>query len=84
MKQLVEIERTGNAAVKKLRENKLKKGHPFMINSNDLPGYQCYLEYPDGSILLVSITKAARDFTIIRQLSKIEENSVRLRFNLSL
>ena len=83
MKQLQEIERTGNAAVKKLRMNKLKKGHPFMINSKDLPSYQCYLEYPNGSIVLVSITKAARDFTIIRQLSQLEENSIRLRYNLS-
>jgi hypothetical protein len=37
MKQLQEIEKTGNAAVRKLRINKLKKGHPFMINSKDLP-----------------------------------------------
>lgn len=45
------MERTGNAAVKKLRITKLRNGHPFMINSEDLPGYQCYLEYPDGSIM---------------------------------
>ncbi len=83
MNQLQEIERTGNAAVKKLRMNKLRKGHPFMINSKDLPSYQCYLEYPNGSIVLASITKAARDFTIIRQLSQLEENSIRLRYNLS-
>lgn len=83
MKQLQEIERTGNAAVRKLRMNKFRKGHPFMINSKDLPGYQCYLEYPNGSIVLVSITKEARDFTTIRQLSLLEENSLRLRYNLS-
>lgn len=82
MKQLQEIERTGNAAVRKLRLNKLKKGLPFMINSKDLPRYQCYLEYPDGSIELVSITKEAREFTFIRQLSLHEVNTIRLRFNL--
>jgi hypothetical protein len=83
MKQLQEIEKTGNAAVRKLRINKLKKGHPFMINSKDLPTYQCYLEYPNGEIVLVYIKKSARDFTIIHHLSQSEENSIRLRFNLS-
>jgi len=31
MKQLQEIEKTGNAAVRKLRINKLKKGHPIIL-----------------------------------------------------
>lgn len=83
MEQLLDIERTGNAAVKKLRINKLNKGLPFMINSKDLPVYQCYLEYPDGSIVLVSLKKATRDFTLIRKLTKREKNTVRERYNLS-
>ena len=39
-----------NKRIKSLRKEKLSQGLPFMINSEDLPSYQCYLEYPDGSI----------------------------------
>ncbi len=83
MELLKEIERTGNAAVKKLRINKFNKGLPFMINSKDLPGYQCYLEYPNGSIVLVSLKQATRDFTIIRQLTQKEKITIRKKYNLS-
>jgi len=83
MTQIQEIERTGTAAVKRLRIRKLKSGHPFMINSKDLPGNQCYLEFPDGSISLVTIIKPARDFTVIKKLSQIEGNSIRAKYNLS-
>lgn len=82
MIQVTEIERNGNAAVKKLRINKLRKGSPFMINSNDLPGYQCYLEYPNGSIVLASITRFAKEFTTIRELTPQEIDGIKLRFNL--
>ena len=83
MQDIVEIEEKGNAAVKELRLKKLQSGHPFMINSKDLPSNQCYLEYPDGSIQLVTIQKAARDFTIIKTLSQEEINIIRLKYNLS-
>ena len=83
MTRIQEIERKGTAAVKRLRMKKLQNGHPFMINSKDLPGNQCYLEYPNGSMVLVSIVKSARQFTIIRKLSNLEENKIRVRFNLS-
>jgi len=82
MTSIQEIERNGTAAVKRLRMRKLQNGHPFMINSRDLPGNQCYLEYPNGSILLVSILKSDRDFTVIRKLSNQEENTIRARYNL--
>jgi len=82
MTQIQEIERTGTAAVKRLRIRKLKSGHPFMINSKDLPGNQCYLEFPDGSISLVTIIKPARDFTVIKKLSQIEGNIIRAKYNL--
>jgi hydrogenase maturation factor HypF (carbamoyltransferase family) len=53
------IEKKGNDAVRRLRLQKLRSGHPFMINSNDLESYQCYLEYPDGSIKLVLMNRLA-------------------------
>jgi hypothetical protein len=77
------IERTGTAAVKQLRRQKLLKGLPFMINSKELPSNQCYLEYPDGTIQLVSLSKTARDFDLIRELSLRESKKLRLKFNLA-
>ncbi len=75
------LEKKGNDAVKQLRQVKHDKGFPFMINAKELPANQCYLEYPDGKIVLVSITSpAARDFTVIQELSPSEGNSIRERF----
>ena len=77
------IEKVGNEAVQKLRLKKLRSGHPFMINSKDLEPNQCYLEYPDGSIHLVYLKNAAKEFTVIRTLSPSEELSLRSRYGLS-
>ncbi|CAN5671829.1 hypothetical protein BH11BAC1_BH11BAC1_19240 [soil metagenome] len=83
MKGKSEIEVIGNNAVRKLREQKLKSGFPFMINTKNLPSNQCYLEYPNGSIAIVSIVKSARDFTVIRKLSNTETNAIRIEYNLN-
>ena len=77
------IEKKGNEAVQKLRLQKLRSGHPFMINSKDLEPNQCYLEYPDGSIQLVFLKNAAKEFTVIRTLSTSEEQSLRKKHGLS-
>jgi hypothetical protein len=53
-----------------------------MINSNDLPRNQCYLEYPDGKITLVSFSRATRDFMPVRKLSNVEAASLRGKFGL--
>lgn len=83
MTQIQEIEGNGTAAVKRLRIKKLKDGHPFMINSKDLPVSQCYLEYPNGSINLVAIVRSAKEFTLIRTPSAIERTALRTKYNLS-
>ena len=77
------IEKVGNEAVQKLRLQKLRSGHPFMINAEDLEPNECYLEYPDGSIQLVFLKNAAREFTVVRTLSPSEELSLRRRYGLS-
>ncbi|NTS39424.1 hypothetical protein HRG84_00785 [Flavisolibacter sp. BT320] len=77
------MESKGTAAVKHLRKQKLAAGVPFMINSNELPSNQCYLEFPDGSIQLVSLSKNGRDFNIIRDLSTQESQQVRVKFGLA-
>ncbi len=71
----------GTNAVKKLRELKLKNGLPFMINVKDLSTNQCYLEYPNGSIKLISVLPSSRDLEVIRELDSFEANTLRQRFN---
>lgn len=80
---LQNIERRGTAAVKRLRGQKLAAGLPFMINSKELPSGQCYLEYPDGPIQLVALSKGARDFVVIRDLSPQEARRLRIKYGLS-
>ena len=81
MTALQNIEQIGSEAVKKLRLQKLRNGHPFMINSKDLPSDQCYLEFPDGSIKLVQLKNSAKDFTILRTLLTDEEQKIRQEYN---
>ena len=83
MTQLNIIEQKGTQAVKEMRLQKLKSGYPFMINSKELSTNQCYLEYPNGIIKLVSFTSAARDFNVIRELSFAEANRLRQKHKLS-
>ena len=82
MTALQNIEQIGNDAVRKLRLQKLRNGHPFMINSKELPTDQCYLEFPDGSIKLVQLKNSAKDFTVLRTLSTDEEQKIRRKYNL--
>jgi hypothetical protein len=83
MTALQTIEQIGNKAVQKLRLQKLRSGHSFMINSKKLEPNQCYLEYPDGTIQLVYLKNAAKDFTVIRTLSAAEEDVIRLKYHFS-
>jgi hypothetical protein len=80
MTALQTIEKIGNEAVQELRLQKLRSGHPFMINSKELESNQCYLEYPDGKIQLVFLKNAAREFTVIRTLSLAETESLRKKY----
>jgi hypothetical protein len=82
MMELEKMERSGTETVKRLHMKKLQSGLPFMINSRDLPGNQCYMEYPNGSMNLVTIVKSARDFTVIRELSNQERRSIRAKYKL--
>lgn len=70
--------------VKKLREQKLRAGLPFMINVKELASHQCYLEYPNGSIKLVSIISSSRDINVVSELNTSEANNLRKRLNFSL
>lgn len=76
------LSRTGTNAVKKLRLSKLRHGIPFMINSNELPVDQCYLEYPTGNIVLVTLSRSNKDFDVIRELTTKETEELREKFDL--
>ena len=77
-----QLEQSALLAIQLLRKNKLEKGHPFMINTDELPLGQCYLEYPDGSIKIVTIDRKIYDFKIISVLSVEENNSLRRKLKL--
>lgn len=79
-----QIENIGNQAIRNLRRSKFVNGQPFMINSKDLPSNMCYLEYPDGKMTLVSIQRELKDFNFIRNLSPVESNEIRQKYNLSM
>jgi hypothetical protein len=80
--EVKEMEKAGTEAVKKLRFEKFKMGFPFMINSIDLPRKQCYLEYPDGVIKLVTLSENSSEFITIRVLSILESTKLRKKFDL--
>jgi hypothetical protein len=83
MTKLQIIGKTGNQAVQKLRIQKLRNGSTFMINSKELGANQCYLELPNGSIQLVFLKNAAKNFTVIRTLSHSEEGLIRSKYGFS-
>jgi hypothetical protein len=74
----------GTNAVRKLREQKLRAGLPFMINTKELATNQCYLEYPDGAIRLVTVRHTARDIEVDRELSNYEAIQLRKQFDFAL
>jgi len=83
MTVLQTIEKIGNEAVQELRLQKLHGGNSFMINSRELESNQCYLEYPDGKILLVFLKNAAREFTVVRTLSLEDAEALRKKYGFS-
>ena len=72
----------GTAAVLELRKRELAAGKSFMINSNDLPSLQCYMEYPDGTINVETVAPGGRSFILLRTLSVAEAQALRQQFNL--
>lgn len=72
----------GTTAIRKLREQKLKKGLPFMINAKELAPNQCYLEFPNGSIQLVAVVHATTGMNVIKELSITEATKLRKRFHI--
>ena len=72
----------GTEAVSRLRIEKFKNGHPFLIFSKELPKRHSYLEYPDWKIKQVRLSKGGSRFITVRFLSEMECASVRLKNDL--
>jgi hypothetical protein len=83
MTNVQELELIGRNAIMKIRLNKLNRGKPFMINSPDLPSYQCYMEYADGKITIEQIDGFGNDFKAIRELSPKEAAQLRIALDLT-
>ena len=75
--QIEELEEKGIEAIRNLRRQKLSKGSFFMINVDGLPEGQCYIEYPDGSMVVAALSSTGKDFDILKQLSTEESNAIR-------
>ena len=82
MTHVLQLEQIGHRAILKLRLNKLSRGKPFMINSNNLPSHQCYMEYADGKITIEQINETRHDFEVIRELSAEEVAQLRMTLGL--
>ncbi len=77
-----QLETNGLRAVQLLRKSKLSNGQPFMINSGLLPSGQCFLEFPEGSIKVVTIDKKEQEFVVIKELSGSEILMLRKKYKL--
>jgi len=83
MSELEVLENIGTAAVKRLRNSKLSAGKPFMINSDELPSGQSYLEYPDGKVCIVQVSTDSHSFAVLDTLDTQQADSVRLLHGIS-
>ena len=83
MSEIEIIEKMGSDAVRKLRKLKLEAGKPFLIHSKDLPQQHSYMEFPDQSIKIVTVSSNKREFTIVNILSSNEVNTLRKKYSLT-
>ena len=78
-----QLEKSGILAVKMLRKSKLSMGLPFMINTYLLPTNQCYLEFPDGAVKLVTVNSKTNDYIILKELTPEESYKLRIKYKLT-
>lgn len=81
MRPLTDIEKRAQIAVRKLRDETLLQGNSFMIYNENLPKGQYYMEYPDGKIKIVSVSRKLNDFVIESELSQQQADQIRSTFN---
>ncbi len=82
MKTYHQLAARGTEAVLRMRQQKFRNGHPFMINTNELSSGQCYMEYPDGRIKQMIVETSSRGLKVLRELSGTEANILRRQHRL--
>jgi hypothetical protein len=82
MNKIKIIERIGSDAVKRLRSAKLASGKPFMITSKNLPLKHTYLEFPDRSIKIVTLSANQHEFVVLNTLNASEADLLRESYGL--
>ena len=82
MSEIEVLEDIATKAVHRLRTKTLTSGQPFMINLKSLPSNQCYLEYPDHTIRLVTFVPGKNDFVPARKLRARDRERLRKRLGL--
>ena len=82
MSEIEVLEEVATKAVHRLRVDTLSSGQPFMINVKGLPSNQCYLEFPDHSIQLVTFVQGKNDFIPIRTLRTRDRERLKKRLGL--
>jgi len=82
MSEIEVLKNVATNAVRRLRTETLISGQPFMINVKELPKNQCYLEFPDHTIQLVTYVQEKNDFIIIRNLGPRDSERLRKRLGL--
>ncbi len=70
------------AAIGQVRKQTLLRGEPFLVYDANLPEGQYYLEYPDGDIFIVSVSREKNDFIVQDELDAIEINNLRRKHQL--
>ncbi|SFD63343.1 hypothetical protein SAMN05518672_102709 [Chitinophaga sp. CF118] len=81
MRQLTEIEKKAQVAVSKLRKETLQKGEPFMIYNKTLPKGKYYMEYPDGEMKVVTVSRQLNDFVVEEDVKPRQADLIRNRIN---
>ncbi len=82
MGTIEELKTISGTVVRRLRRQKLDNGKPFLIWSDKLPKNQSYLEYPDSSIKIVTVSPDLMSFTIVEELTNIQAQVLRKELNL--
>lgn len=82
MGSIEELKEVSSTVVRRLRMQKLKNGKPFLLWSDKLPKDQSYLEYPDRSIKVVKVSADLKSFTVVHELTAVQQQAIRHEFNL--
>jgi hypothetical protein len=80
MHKTLEMEERGIQALKMLRLSSLRKGENFLIFDDRLPPEHFYLEYPDGTIEMVTFSKKRNEYSVREILGTRQSELLRKKY----